>query len=42
VLARIDELTIAVRATSPFGGNVQPYPGDGRIDLANVTSIQLA
>jgi hypothetical protein len=42
VLERVDDGTIAVRATSPYGGNVQPYPGGGKIALVTVTGVELA
>lgn len=42
ILERVDDTTIAVRATSPYGGNVEPFAGNGKIAVENVTSIELA
>jgi hypothetical protein len=42
VLERVDDATIAIRATSPYGGNVAPFAGGGKIAVETITSIELA
>jgi hypothetical protein len=40
VLERVNDATIAVRATSLYGGSVQRFPGDGQILVVNITRVE--
>jgi hypothetical protein len=42
VLERVDDATIAVPRDLAVWRDVQPYSGDGRIPIADVTSVELA
>jgi hypothetical protein len=42
ILERVDDATIAIRATSPYGGNVEPFADGGKIAVETITSIELA